>query len=103
MLRSYFFDKNVEHLLTKNKLLSKEQRNSIVNIIVDFILEVFGNEATHTQKVLTAQAAIIEFPGLEFKEGDGTVRVLKKIPFRIKLSTEHLFLYRNYYWVKMAG
>lgn len=105
MLRSYFFDKSVEHFLTKNKVLTKEQRNSIVNTIVDFILEVFGNEPTHTQKALTAQAAIIEFPGLEFNGGDATVSILKENHFKCKveLSTKHIFVCRNYYWVKMAG
>lgn len=73
MLQSYFFDKNAGHLLTKNNLLRPAQRKAIVNTIVDFMLEVFGNEPTNVQKILTAQAAIIEFPGLKFTEGEGNV------------------------------
>lgn len=78
MLRTYFFDRNFAHLLTKNKLLPVEQRKKIVNVIVDFILESFGMEPTFVQKVITAQAAIVEFPGLEFTEGEGTVSIFNE-------------------------
>lgn len=83
MLQTYFHDKNVSHLLTKNKLLSVEQRKAIVNMIVDFILEVFGYEPTYVQKIITAQAAIVEFPGLEFVGGEGTVSILMKLYFAV--------------------
>lgn len=74
MLRNYFFAKSLAHLLTKDRLLLPEKRKNIVNTIVDFMLEIFGTELTHAQKIVTAQAAIAEFPGLEFTEGNPTVK-----------------------------
>lgn len=74
MLQNYFFGKSLGHLLTKEKLLPTDKRRSIVNTIVDFMFEIFGDEPTYTQKLVTAQAAIIEFPGLEFNGEDKMVR-----------------------------
>lgn len=73
MIQNYFFGKSLGHLLTKEKLIVLEKRKLIVNTIVDFMLEIFGAELTYTQKVVTAQAVVIEFPGLEFKDGNPTV------------------------------
>lgn len=73
MIQNYFFGKSLGHLLTKEKLIVPEKRRLIVNTIVDFMLEIFGADLTYTQKVVTAQAAVIEFPGLEFKDGSPTV------------------------------
>lgn len=74
MIRNYFLGKSLAHLLTKEKLISREKRKQIVNTVVDFMLEIFGYELTYAQKIVTAQATVIEFPGLEFKDGDPTVK-----------------------------
>lgn len=74
MLESYFFQKNLGHLITKSKTLTALQRKHIVNVIADFILDVFGSPS-YTQKLITAQAAIVAFPGLEYVGGEGTVSV----------------------------
>lgn len=75
MLHNYFLSKSLENLLTKDQNLPTDKRRSIVNAIVDFMLEIFGYQLTYAQKVVTAQAAVIEFPGLEFKNGsDPTVK-----------------------------
>lgn len=74
MLQNYFLGKSLAHLLTKEKIIPAEKRRSIVNTIVDFMLETFGNELTYAQKIVTAQSAVIEFPGLEFTDGNPTVK-----------------------------
>lgn len=79
MLQNYFLSKSLAHLITKDRLLPPEKRKNIVNTIVDFMLEIFGTELTYAQKIVTAQAAIIEFPGLEFKDGNPTVKLLALI------------------------
>lgn len=73
MLQNYFLSKSLGHLLTKDNLIPNEKRKQIVNTIVDFMLEIFGTDLTYAQKVITAQATVIEFPGLEFKDGNPTV------------------------------
>lgn len=73
MIENYFFAKSLGNLLTKDKLLPIEKRKDIVNTIVDFMLEFFGADLTYAQKLVTAQAAVIEFPGLEFTNGNPTV------------------------------
>lgn len=79
MLQNYFLSKSLGHLLTKDSLIPNERRKQIVNTIVDFMLEIFGHDLTYAQKVITAQAAVIEFPSLEFKEGNSTVIFLPNI------------------------
>lgn len=75
MLQNYFLGKSLGHLLTKDRILPVEKRRNIVNTIVDFMLEIYGNEHTYAQKAITAQAAVIEFPGLEFSGGNPTVKI----------------------------
>lgn len=72
MLESYFWEKNRGCLITKNRNFTSHQRIEIVNTIVDFLLEIFVNPSV-VQKTLTAQAAVIAFPRLEFTAGEATV------------------------------
>lgn len=74
MLQNYFLGKSLANLLTKEKIIPSEKRKKIVSTIVDFILEIFGTEVTYAEKMITAQAAVFEFPGLEFKGGNPTVK-----------------------------
>lgn len=73
MIQNYFFGKSLGHLLTKEKVLNAAKRKHIVNAIVDFMIEIYGTDVTYTQKVVIAQAAVIEFPGLEYAAGNSTV------------------------------
>lgn len=73
MIESYFWSKNAGQFLIKNMKLTVNQRTNIVNTIVDFMIQTFGINVTSVQKTLTAAAAVILFPGLEFKGGEGTV------------------------------
>lgn len=82
MIENHFFSKSLGHLLTKERLLTPEKRKTIVNTIVDFILEIFSVDVTYAQKVVTSQAAIIVFPGLEFRDGNPTVKF--SIPFQVR-------------------
>ncbi|XP_055308751.1 uncharacterized protein LOC129572737, partial [Sitodiplosis mosellana] len=76
MLESYFWAKNAEKLLVKDSKLSFNQRTSIVNTIVDYMIETFGVEVSSVQKILVAAATIVLFPGLKFALGDGTELLL---------------------------
>lgn len=76
MLQNYFLGKNLGNLLTKEPLIPTEKRKKIINTIVEFMLETFGNELNYSLKIVVAQAAVIEFPGLEFKDGNPTVNIL---------------------------
>lgn len=73
MIENYFWAKNKEQYLTKELRLTNSQRINIVNTLVDFLVEIFGINATTVQKTITAVAAIVLFPGLEFKDGESTV------------------------------
>lgn len=77
MLETYFHTKGNGALLSLTKVLTPDQRKTIVNAIVDFIFESFGNDPTRMQKVMTAQAAIILFPALEYVGADGESTVSK--------------------------
>lgn len=73
MIESYFWAKGSEKFLINSRSLSTPQRTNIVNVIVDFMVESFGIDATPVQRAITAAAAVVLFPGLEFRDGDSTV------------------------------
>lgn len=73
MLENYFWVKNAEKFLVKDLKLSFNQRTTIVNTIVDYMIETFGIEVSSVQRTLVAAATIVLFPGLKFALGDGTV------------------------------
>lgn len=75
MLESYFWAKGAEKFLIKSQKLTFNQRTSIVNTIVDFMIETFSIEVSSVQKTLVAAATIVLFPGLKFADGDGTVSI----------------------------
>lgn len=77
MLENYFWAKGAEKFLIKNQKLSFSQRTSIINTIVDFLIETFGIEVSSVQKTLAAAATIVLFPALKFANGDGTVCIDK--------------------------
>lgn len=91
MLESYFHSKGNGAFLSSEKVLTPNQRKSIVNCIVDFIFESFGNDPTRMQKANTAQAAIILFPGLEYVGGDGEGTV-SEMTFSSKVMSTIIFL-----------
>lgn len=66
----------MEQYLIKEPKLTNSQRIQIVHTLVDFLIEIFGVNASTVQKTITAVAAIVLFPGLEFKDGESTVRAL---------------------------
>lgn len=76
MIQNYFFGKSLGHLLTKEKILNSAKRKLIVNTIVDFMVEIYGADVAYTQKVVVAQAAVIEFPGLAYEDGNSTVNII---------------------------
>lgn len=84
MLEQYFVNKNSAALLkfSDAQNLEVRHRRSIVNIVVDFMLETF-KKTTFDQRRMTAKATVMLFPCLEFKEsrGDGTVNSIISFPF----------------------
>lgn len=83
MLENYFHSKGNGALLSlsSEKELKADQRKAVVNVIVDFIFESFGNDPTRMQKSMTAQAAILLFIGLKYngEDGEGTVSEMKSV------------------------
>lgn len=73
MIENYFWAKNADNHLIKDRKLTPNQRNNIVNTLVDFMFESFGTEPSPVQKTITAAAAVTLFPGLDFKDGESTV------------------------------
>lgn len=73
MIENYFWAKNLEQYIIKGRKLTNSQRINIVNTLVDFLFETFGVNPSAVQKAITAAAAIVLFPGLEFKDGESTV------------------------------
>lgn len=76
MIENYFWLKNAQSFLIKNRKLTIQQRTSIVNTIVDFMIETFGIEVSTVQRTLTAAASVALIPGLEFKGGESTVCIV---------------------------
>lgn len=73
MLENYFWEKNAERFLVKERNLTFTQRTNIINTIVDFLIESYGGDATIVQRTIVAVAAVALFPGLEFLDGESTV------------------------------
>lgn len=78
MLENYFFKESLDLLAYKTaENVEKPIQRLIANTIVDFMVSTFGDikEVTRARRQMTAQATIILFPFLKYKEskGDGTV------------------------------
>lgn len=73
MLENYFWEKDAEKFLIKERKLTFSQRTNIINTIVDFLIESYGADATTVQRTIVAVAAVALFPGLEFLDGESTV------------------------------
>lgn len=98
MIESYFWSKNAGQFLVKNVKLTVNQRTNIVNTIVDFMIQTFGINVTSVQKTLTAAAAVMLFPGLEFKGGESTVSERQYFSYLNScrlLDCLKLFLFKN--------
>lgn len=76
ILQNYFWSKNAGHLLecmTKETITDKNRRDIIV-IIVDFLVEKYGQDVSSLVRTLTAATTIVMFPALRYKNSkDGTV------------------------------
>lgn len=96
MLENFFWQKNANDSIVKEKILSVDQRKNIVNTVVDFIIEAFGNEPTTVQKIITAQAAIVLCPGLEFREGESTVRIFLTTDYQINHVQSETFMGQHF-------
>lgn len=83
-LEKYLIEKNAGQIFVESKalgpdeFLSKIPRTQLVQLLVDFLIQVHGKKITQANKVAAAKATVALFPCLEFAGSeDGIVSSLE--------------------------